>query len=38
MINALAIETGIEPEYENALQIAALNHGWKVYRVSSIEY
>lgn len=38
MIRILAIETGIEPEYENALIAAALNQGWKVQSVQNIPF
>jgi hypothetical protein len=34
----LAIETGIEPEYENALQEAARAAGWAVHRVQHIPF
>lgn len=34
----LAIETGIEPEYENALQAAALGEGWEVRSVQNIPF
>jgi len=34
----LAIETGIEPEYETALQLEALDQGWKVKNVQNIPF
>ena len=37
-MTALAIETGIEPEYENALMDAAKRHGWEVLRVVHVPF
>lgn len=38
MTPTLAIETGIEPEYEDALQEAAWQHGWEIVIVQNVPF